>query len=157
MLLRLIKKTEANAKPNTILSLKVSEDTTSSTRKLMGTSARKRYKICHFLLKEPVNEKDVIQPFIYYNKRLKYKASLVQIWELVTVELWLWPLVPFFMATSYLHINKNKNKNIIINFNSIKRFKSYSCDHREAVTFTTSLFLWLLVTCILIKIKIKIL
>jgi len=87
MLLRLIKKTEANAKPNTILSLKVSEDTTSSTRKLMGTSARKRYKICHFLLKEPVNEKDVIQPFIYYNKRLKYKASLVQIWELVTVEL----------------------------------------------------------------------
>jgi len=53
--------------------LKVSKDTTTSTRKLMGTKS--------------VNEKDVIQPFIYYNKRLKYKASLVQIWELVTVKL----------------------------------------------------------------------
>jgi flagella basal body P-ring formation protein FlgA len=62
------------------------------------------------------------------------------------------------MATSDLfkNKNKNKNKNIIINFNNIKRFKSYSCDHREVVMFTTSLFLWLLVTCLLTKIKIKI-
>jgi len=44
------------------------------------------------------------------------------------------------MATSDLSINKNKNKNIIINFNNIKRFKSYSYDHHEAVMFTTSFF-----------------